>query len=117
MPMIDNDELLFKRAEKAILSHKLYLREDMSRKLLDKYVHIPKNKFASVLRNHTGMGFPRYINSLRMERASKMLIENPDFTIESIATDCGMPVAQTFYRLFMAQFGVTPTEYRRQHAK
>ena len=94
MPMIDNDELLFKRAEKAILSHKLYLRED-----------------------HTGMGFPRYINSLRMERASKMLIENPDFTIESIATDCGMPVAQTFYRLFMAQFGVTPTEYRRQHAK
>jgi AraC-like DNA-binding protein len=52
-----------------------------------------------------------------MERASKMLIENPDFTIESIATDCGMPVAQTFYRLFMAQFGVTPTEYRRQHAK
>lgn len=117
MPMSENDELLFKRAEKAILSHELYLREDMSRKLLDKYVHIPKNKFAPVFRKFTGKGFPRYINTLRLERATKLLIENPDYTIESIANDCGIPVTQTFYRLFMAHYGVTPTEYRKRNAK
>ncbi len=110
--MIKSEEMLFKRAEKAILSHKLYLREDMSRKMLDRYVHIPKNRFAPIFRQFTGMGFPAYVNSLRLQHASKVLLERPKHTIESVAIDCGMPVAQTFYRLFKQKFGMTPAEYR-----
>lgn len=113
--MNQTDEHLFKRAEKAILNHELYLREDMSRAMLDKYVHIPKNKFAPLFRQFTGKGFPNYINNLRLERASKMLLEHPKHTIESIATDCGIPVAQTFYRLFRSKYGITPTQYRHQN--
>ena len=117
MHMDETDEILFKRAEKAILSHELYLREDMSRGMLDKYVHIPKNKFAPIFRKYTGKGFPNYINSLRLEHAAKMLLENPKHTIESIANDCGIPVAQTFYRLFKAFYGVTPSAYRTKNLK
>lgn len=113
--MNGTDEVLFKRAQKAIVSHKLYLREDMSRKMLDKYVHIPKNKFADVFRKHTGFAFPQYINSLRLEVASKMLLEQPKHTIESIACDCGIPVAQTFYRIFREKYGMTPTAYRKKY--
>lgn len=110
--MNQTDEYLFKRAEKAIISHELYLREDMSRQLLDKYVHIPKNKFAPLFRHFTGKGFPSYINTLRLEHAAKLLLDNRKHTIESIASDCGIPVAQTFYRLFRTQYGMTPTQYR-----
>lgn len=56
--MLETNEMLWKRAEKAILTHKLYLRADMSRRLLDRYVHIPKNKFAPLFREFTGVGFP-----------------------------------------------------------
>lgn len=115
MPMKGTDEILFKRAEKAILQHELYLRDNMSRGVLDKYVHIPKNKFAPIFRKYTGCSFPQYINGLRLERASKMLVDFPKHTIESIATDCGMPVAQTFYRLFREKFGMTPTAYRNKY--
>jgi transcriptional regulator GlxA family with amidase domain len=115
--MNGTDEVLFKRAQKAIVSHKLYLREVMSRKMLDKYVHIPKNKFADVFRKHTGFAFPQYINSLRLEVASKMLLEQPKHTIESIACDCGIPVAQTFYRIFREKYGMTPTAYRKKYLK
>ena len=116
-PMIKNDEMLFKRAEKAIISHKLYLRDDMSRSMLDTFVHIPKNKFAPVFRKFSGMGFPRYINELRLNHAVKLLTEQPELTIEGVAQECGIPVTQTFYRLFMAKYGMTPAAYRRKFAK
>ena len=109
-----NDEMLFRRAEKVILSHELYLRDNMSRSVLDDYVHIPKNKLALIFREFTGMTFPNYINSLRLKRAAEILIEHPTHTIESVANDCGIPVAQTFYRLFRDKYGMTPTEYRRK---
>ena len=109
-----NDEMLFRRAEKIILAHELYLRDNMSRSVLDDYVHIPKNKLALIFREFTGMTFPNYINSLRLKRAAEILIEHPTHTIESVANDCGIPVAQTFYRLFRDKYGMTPTEYRRK---
>lgn len=115
--MIKTDEMLFKRAEKAILSHRLYLRDDMSRGMLDTFVHIPKNKFAPIFRKFTGMGFPRYINDLRLNYAVGILTERPEYTIEGVAQECGIPVTQTFYRLFMAKYGMTPSEYRRRYAK
>ena len=107
-----SDEVLFKRAEKVIKSHKLNLRSDMSRKLLDKYVHIPKNKFATVFREQSGFSFPSYINDMRLDHAASMLLSHPSHTIESVAIDCGLPIQQTFYRLFKAKFGMTPTEFR-----
>lgn len=110
------DEMLFKRAEKAILSHELYLRSDMSRGVLDKYVHIPKNKLADIFREFTGMTFPSYINSLRLRHAAEILLAHPTHTIESVAHDCGLPVAQTFYRLFKTEFGMTPNEYRKNNS-
>ncbi|MDY6271344.1 MAG: AraC family transcriptional regulator [Prevotella sp.] len=113
--MTSNDEILFKKVESVILKHKLYLRHDMSRTLLDSYVHIPKNKFAPLFRACSGKSFPDYINSLRLDYAAKLLVDYPKYKIEGIARDCGIPVTQTFYRLFLAKFGVTPKEYRNRN--
>mgnify|MGYP002861059616 CR=1 FL=1 len=115
--MTQTDELLFKKAEKAILTNKLYLKEDMSRELVNTFVHIPKNKFAPIFRKFTGKSFPAYVNSLRMAHAAELLKQHPEYKIESIALECGITVAQTFYRLFKAEFGITPSAFKRQYAK
>ena len=41
-----------------------------------------------------------------------MLKEHPEYAIEAIAGECGIPNKQTFYRLFLEQYGMTPAEYR-----
>jgi AraC-like DNA-binding protein len=76
--------------------------------------NIPKNKFASLFVKFTGVSFIHYVNHLRLEHAAKMLLEHPEYTIETIAIDSGIPKTQTFYRLFFKEYGVTPSVYREQ---
>lgn len=106
------DRFLFERIEQKIIRDKLFLNPEFSREELMKTIRIPKNKFAQLFRQYTGINFPKYINNLRLDYAAKMLREYPDYTIDAIAKSCGMSTVQTFHRLFLEKFGVTPTEFR-----
>lgn len=109
---IPNGRALFDRAEREIISRKLFLQPDFSRDELIKMVHIPKNNFSSLFKQYAGMKFCEYINNLRLEHATKLLKEYPEYTIDGIAGSCGISSTTTFYRLFSEKFGMTPTEYR-----
>ena len=113
----EHDKALFDKLEWEIISRQLFLQPDFSREELIKTVYIPKNKFAGLFRSQVGLSFPKYINNLRLEYAIKMLKEHPNYTIDSIAKECGMSTAQTFHRLFLDKFGVTPSEYRDGHKR
>lgn len=106
------DKILFEKLEATILSEKLYLQPDFTRDEVIKRMHIPKNSFARIFKRCTGVGFTKYINTLRLEHAAKMLKQHPNYTVSFIAGECGIPTPQTFYRLFSDKFGVTPAEYR-----
>jgi AraC family L-rhamnose operon regulatory protein RhaS len=53
-----------------------------------------------------------YLNKLRLDKARKMILENPESTITSIAYDCGFSSNQYFTRVFKAHFKETPQELR-----
>lgn len=110
---VSEDERLFGKVVKAIVDKKLYLNPGLSRDDIIAEVYVPKNKFAQLFQRYVGMSFNRYINSLRMDEAVALLCEHPEYTIESISTACGMSSMQTFYRVFIETYGLTPTEYRR----
>lgn len=106
------DRHLFDRIERKIIGEKLFLQSDFSREKLLKIIFVPKNKFGQLFRQFAGTNFPEYVNNLRLDYAAKMLREYPDYTIDAIAKSCGMSTVQTFHRLFLKKFGVTPMEFR-----
>lgn len=106
------DRNLFDRIDRMIIGKKLFLKSDFSREELLKNIFVPKNRFAQLFRQFAGMNFPKYVNNLRLDYAAKMLREYPDYTIDAIAKSCGMSTVQTFHRLFLEKFGVTPMEFR-----
>ena len=97
--------------EHEIISRQLYLQPDFSREELIKTIYIPKNKFAPLFKQYAGMSFSKYINNLRLEYAAKMLKNHPDYTVDTIAQECGMST-QSLYRLFSGKYGVTPTDFQ-----
>ncbi|MFE2958389.1 AraC family transcriptional regulator [Nocardia tengchongensis] len=52
------------------------------------------------------------LRRLRAERARELLVAAPDRTIAAIADACGFTGDRNFYRVFRAETGLTPREYR-----
>ena len=103
----------FERMNRDIIEKKLYLDSSLSRMMLLEKYSIPRNNFSSLFQKYVGTSYSNYINNLRLEQAAKMLKEQPNYTIESVANDCGISSVATLYRLFSKKYGMTPTEYRQ----
>lgn len=95
------------------LLHKdnLFLDPELSRDDIIRMARVPKNKFAQIFKENTGMSFTEYVNGKRMEYAASLLKDNPHFTIEAVAKEVGLSSAQ-FYKLFQKRFGITPSAFR-----
>lgn len=106
------EKRMFNRIHSFILKDDNYLTPKMSRDLILKKTNVPKNKFAPLFRKYLGIKYTDYINGLRLDYALKQLEIHPEYTIETIAQECGIPKLQTFYRLFTDKFGMPPAEYR-----
>jgi transcriptional regulator GlxA family with amidase domain len=57
-----------------------------------------------------------YLQSVRIERARKML-EESDFNVDTVMNKIGYEDASSFRRLFKKKTGVTPTEYRTRFSR
>ena len=102
----------FLKMEKLIIDKNLFVRPKLDRGDVAKEMGMTTNEFNALFNRFSKMSFNNYINDLRMELAAKMLKDKQNYTIEAIATECGIPVRQTFHRLFAKKFGMTPAEYR-----
>ena len=109
----EENHRLFLQLEQRIINERLFLKPKLSRDELTSLLGISKNRFASLFTQYSGKSFNRYVNDMRLDYAATQLCQNPNYSVEAIALDCGFPVRQTFYRLFTEKFGLTPAEYRR----
>ena len=62
----------------------------------------------------SGFNFRRLLNSLRIEYAKNLLINERHLTVMDIAMQSGFSNERSFYRAFLDVVGVTPSVYRRK---
>ena len=70
--------------------------------------------FRRRLMSVTGESPKAFISAIQMERAAKLLTDNPDMSIARVATLCGYDETNSFGRSFKRAYGVTPSQYRGQ---
>ena len=69
------------------------------------------------VRDGAGMTVSEYIHSFRIDHAEYLLsnpADNNNIKISKIANVCGFSNRMSFYRDFVARYGVTPSECRRK---
>lgn len=88
---------------------------DISRENLAASLDISPNHLGKFFKVHTGKKINEYINELRISDASKMLREQKNENIISIAFSVGFESLSTFNRAFLKVMGVTPTEYKEKN--
>lgn len=72
---------------------------------------VSKSYLSRMFRQVTGGYFADYLRNIRLIRACSLLTDT-SLPNEQIARMCGFKDLPNFYRLFSAQFGMTPGQYR-----
>ena len=86
--------------------------EDMTVQQLAEATGLSKSTLQRDMIAFTGMAPLQYIHHLRMKRAAVLLMT--DHPVADVAFDVGYNAISSFNRHFLAEFGMSPTQWRRE---
>ena len=89
-----------------------HLGENLTVELLSQVANFSKYHFHRQFSEYAGISVFRYIQLLRLKRASYRLVFNKLEKITDIALDAGFENPESFSRAFKNTFGQTPSEFR-----
>ena len=91
--------------------HRHY-RETVTLEQTAVYASVSPSHFSRIFHEEMGVGFSAYVNRLRVEKAKKLLNET-NLTLAEIAQAVGFSNQQYFSKVFKAETGKTPGQYRK----
>ena len=90
---------------------------DISANLTLNYIaslmNVNPSYLSATFKKETGQTLTDYVNASRMELAVHILTTS-DKQIQAIAEECGILDANYFIKLFKKQYGITPSQYKKQ---
>lgn len=104
---------IHQRLVQLMQSAKLFTDPDLSLSILADKINVHPNYLSQVINEIEGKTFFEYINSLRVEEFTRLaaLPESRQFTIMSLAYDCGFNSKSSFNKNFKKVMGQSPSEY------
>ncbi|MBQ9191833.1 MAG: AraC family transcriptional regulator [Bacteroidaceae bacterium] len=105
---------LFTQMDSAIRSERLYANPTFQRQDACEHFNLRREVLNQLLTDFAdGQSFPAYINSIRLSEACRLLSDQPAMTVNAIAEEVGL-TPRNLRRLFVDQYGMTPSEFREQ---
>ena len=114
----DEDRRLFVEMDSKVSRDRLFLKPGLGRDDLMRLIGVDKNRFGKMMSKYSDASNTSvYINIKRVEYGAQLLLEHPEYTIATVATECGMSNTVTFNRTFKDIYNMTPSEYREKIAQ
>ncbi len=85
--------------------------DDLSQGAMAQMAGISRDYFSHIFKDVTGMNYSKWLNMIRLEKATELLTEE-DRTMTEIAMLSGFQSISSFNRVFREEKGVAPGEYR-----
>ncbi len=79
-------------------------------------VNLADNSFSRYFSQRTRKSFIAFVNEVRLNHASKLLIENT-MSVSEVCFECGFNNLSHFNRHFKNLYGINPVAYRKQYLK
>ena len=91
------------------------LSSDFSLQLAADHFGLTPSNFSHYFKNTVGVGLSEYVQEIRRMEACRLLAET-DEPVQEVGRLVGMPNVSSFIRSFKQQTGLTPGQYRAEHA-
>jgi AraC-like DNA-binding protein len=109
------DEQLYQYIADIVVREHLFCDPNFGRETIMERFQLSKERVGTIFSKGSEHGkMSTYILKLRLDYAAQQLLERPDKTVVQIASDSGFSSSAYFTNCFRQQFGLTPTDYRRE---
>lgn len=85
--------------------------DDLSQSAMARLAGVNKDYFSRIFHSITGMNYIRWLNTVRLEKATALLAQ-PGMSLTEIAMHSGFQSISSFNRVFREEKGMSPREYR-----
>lgn len=104
---------IHRNLERLAKEDKFYTQRNLTLQDLALKLRTNKNVLSQYLNQNLNQNFYKYINSLRVDEAKKLLLEKKSkkYSLEGIGYMAGFNSRTTFHTVFKAQTGVSPSKY------
>ena len=89
-----------------------HLAESFDEKELAALARLSPSAFSRSFRRHTGMALSRYVNRLRINLATQLLMSEENLSVTDICFASGFKNISNFNRQFLQQKGIPPSRFR-----
>ena len=89
-----------------------HLTESFDEKELATISGLSPSAFSRSFRRHTGMALSRYVNRLRINLATQLLMSDENLSVTDICFASGFKNISNFNRQFLRQKGIPPSRLR-----
>ena len=96
--------------------YKNYRNPELTADSISRVFGYSKRTLSDIFSESIGNSVKRYIDSLRVNDAKTLLLTT-SASVESIAYEVGYDCPRTFFRVFKAHTGTTPTAFRESSRK
>ncbi len=97
---------------------RLYTDPDLNLNDVAKRLNLPATETSRAIREGSGSNFRTYVNDFRIASVKQKLVDPgyANVSILAIAMESGFNAESSFYRVFKAATGLSPTAFRQTHA-
>lgn len=115
----DNQEReLYEKIEHLMNEEKAYRMNDISLDKLAEMIGTNRTYISRAINNFTGKSFYNYVNSYRIEEATRILADpEKDIPLKNLSDMLGYNSISVFYRVFQKEIGCPLSKYREQSRK
>ena len=103
---------LFAEIFQALKKGKLYRDPNFTAQQLSEQLNINTRYIAAIVLVNTNNNFSHLLNSLRLADAERLLRTQSEYSAEEIGLMSGFGSRQSFYRVFLKNYGMTPRQFR-----
>ncbi len=109
----EESEKLYRGLLHSMKTQKYYLDPELTLGSLAERVDIPRNHLSEIINKHSGCNFYDFVNKFRVEEARRIISEESEEKMISVAFKSGFNSKNTFNRTFSKYLATSPSNYRK----
>lgn len=100
----------------ALMEHgQVYVQSELKLTDMAAMLGVTQHEMTRCVKQETGLAFTLFANRYRIDHAKRIMQEQPDAKLASVALASGFTNETSFFRVFKAITGLTPKEWLARH--